>query len=668
MSPLRSIGELPPTADTHFRLHFFAAILELRRRLPDPDEGNGLLFLGGYYDELDAAGFASAADGELYRWWEQIRAWERGVDRHLPLRALREGFELDELAMTLLVTAGSIDEDARVGGLFEALHGVAGEPRPTLGLLSTWTADDAASAAARRLLDAGLIETPDPLAARSRWALQVPPLLWEAIRGRSIGAGAPWLRHRAADELTRLEDLVLDEQLGVAVLRAVALLDAHEPRPLVVRGPRASGRHTLVGALARTLGLGLLEVGDAQAEPRLAGPLATALQALPVYQLEPAPGETLDLPELSPYRGPLAVVAGRRGGVRAERAMTLTLQIPDPPTRAASWAALLGDGPLARGLGASMRVTSGTIRRLGEMAYAEAALAGRLEPELADIRSAQRTLQTGTLDALATPIPAGEGWDTLAVAPDTALELSLLESRCRQRERLQQIGGPALRHQLTPGVRALFSGPSGTGKTLAARLLAGALGKELFAVDLATVVNKYLGETEKNLDAVFTRAEELDVILLLDEGDALMARRTDVSTSNDRYANLETNFLLTRLESYEGILVATSNASERIDPAFRRRLDVVVDFRAPSAEERWAIWTLHLPSDHRVNPQFMQELAARCELSGAQIRNAVIHAALLSLDVEGTIDTADVDVAVRREYAKIGAVCPLRGGALTHAQ
>jgi SpoVK/Ycf46/Vps4 family AAA+-type ATPase len=314
-----------------------------------------------------------------------------------------------------------------------------------------------------------------------------------------------------------------------------------------------------------------------------------------------------------------------------------------------------------------MRVTSGTIKRLGEMAYAEAALAGRREPQLADVRTAQRTLETGTLDGLATRIPAGESWDTLAVAPDTALELRLLESRCRQRERLQRIGGSALRDQLTSGVRALFSGPSGTGKTLAARLLAGALGKELFAVDLATVVNKYLGETEKNLDAVFTRAEELDVILLLDEGDALMARRTDVSTSNDRYANLETNFLLTRLESYEGILVATSNASDRIDPAFRRRLDVVVDFRAPTAEERWTIWTLHLPPDHRVDPQFVQELAARCELSGAQIRNAVIHAALLALDVDETIGTTDVELAVRREYAKIGAVCPLRGGALTHA-
>src|SRR5205823_12499402 len=121
------------------------------------------------------------------------------------------------------------------------------------------------------------------------------------------------------------------------------------------------------------------------------------------------------------------------------------------------------------------------------------------------------------------------------------------------------------------GVRALLSGPSGTGKTLAARLLASALRMDIYRVNLASVVNKYIGETEKNLDRVFAQAEELDVILLLDEGDALLTQRTSVQNSNDRYANLETNYLLQRLESYEGILLVTTNARDRIDGAFQRR-------------------------------------------------------------------------------------------------
>jgi hypothetical protein len=366
---------------------------------------------------------------------------------------------------------------------------------------------------------------------------------------------------------------------------------------------------------------------------------------------------------LQGYDGPFAAVAGRSGGIRAERALTLRLGVPDPALREAHWTAVLGDVALARELAPAVRTTAGAIRRAGDLARAEAALAGRARPGLTDVHAALRALEAEELETLATRIPVGGGWEELAVSSDTARELELLERRCRAREQLHESVGAALGAQLTPGVRVLFTGPTGTGKTLAARLLAGALGKELFAVDLATVVNKYLGETEKNLDAVFSRAEELDVVLLLDEGDALMTRRTDVQTSNDRYANLETNFLLQRLESYEGIIVVTTNTGERIDPAFRRRLDVVVEFRAPDAAERWSIWQLHLPPDHAADDAFLDEVAARCQLTGGQIRNAVLHASLLALEGGGVIDAGHISLSVRREYRKAGSVCPLRATA-----
>jgi len=183
---------------------------------------------------------------------------------------------------------------------------------------------------------------------------------------------------------------------------------------------------------------------------------------------------------------------------------------------------------------------------------------------------------------------------------------------------------------------------------------------DLYRVDLSTVVNKYIGETEKNLNQLFARAEELDVILLLDEGDALLTRRTEVTTANDRYANLETNYLLQRIETFEGILIVTTNAGDRIDGAFQRRMDVIIDFASPGPEERWHIWQIHLPPEHTISSAFLEEIASRCAFSGGQIRNAVLHASLLALAEGGTVTECHVRSAVQREYLKQGGICPLR--------
>ena len=150
------------------------------------------------------------------------------------------------------------------------------------------------------------------------------------------------------------------------------------------------------------------------------------------------------------------------------------------------------------------------------------------------------------------------------------------------------------------------------------------------------------------------------MVLLFDEGDSLFARRTGVSSSTDRYANLETNYLLQRIESFEGILLVTTNAAESIDSAFQRRMDVVVDFRAPDASERWAIWQMHLPAAHAVETGLLREVAMRCNLSGGQIRNAVLHASLLAMEDGEPMASAHLEAGVVREYRKAGDVCPLR--------
>lgn len=660
MTVTRQLDQLPGGPASHFRLRAYDAVRSLRARLPAPGDGNGLGFLAGYYRELDAAGFTEPGPAEDERWSRYLAAWEGRVDGHLPIRALGRAFGLTPLALTLLFTAGLVDEDARFGALFEALSGLPGEPRPTTGLLSTWSDDDEAREALAQLLASGLLVAANADAPRSRWTLHVPAVLWEALRGAALPSLPPWASYRPPVELPELDQLVLSAALTGMLYRLPELVGGPAPRPLVVRGPKRGGRRTLAAAVARRLGLGLLELGDPGAGTGLVGPLAVMLPALPLVVLDPAPGETVELPQFPGYRGPLAAVAGRRGGVRAERAVTITLPMPSPELRAAHWEQALGDGELAAELAGSARLSGGTIRAVAQRARAEAALAGRTRPGRDEVATAIAAVDGEVLETLATRVRVTGDWDQLAVVPETARELDLLRSRCRHRERLHEHVGPLLGEQLTAGVRVLFSGPSGTGKTLAARLLAASLGKPLFALDLSAVVNKYLGETEKNLEAVLSRAEELDVVLVLDEGDALMTGRTDVTTANDRYANLETNFLLQRLESYEGILVVTTNAGDRIDPAFRRRLDVVIEFRMPDAGERRAIWDLHLPADAVVGDPFLAELATRCQLSGGQIRNAVLHASVLALH-EGTAVGGDqIDRAVRREYRKSGSVCPLR--------
>jgi SpoVK/Ycf46/Vps4 family AAA+-type ATPase len=208
-------------------------------------------------------------------------------------------------------------------------------------------------------------------------------------------------------------------------------------------------------------------------------------------------------------------------------------------------------------------------------------------------------------------------------------------------------------------VRALFAGPSGTGKTLAARHIAAALGKDLYRIDLSATVSKFIGETEKSLERALSAAESLNIVLLLDEGDSLMARRTDVSSSNDRYANLETNFLLQRIESFDGILLVTSNDADRIDPAFSRRMDAVLAFRPPDEIRRHGILRQQL-GDHRVSPGLLQDIACRCALSGGQLRNVALHARLLALDTGAPISDVELRQAVVREYRKTGDYCPLK--------
>jgi hypothetical protein len=684
--PNHVFEELSPSPAVHFRLHFYAAVSHLIDQI---SETIGALetafelfpFLVGYNNELAKYHLAGGSgQSASVAWANALRDWEANARCHLPLRALAREASLDFVTIRALITIGLVEEDSRFGFVFEHLHGATGQPRPTTGLLHLWLGDliltDQGRSQIGAMHELGLVQTANPDAPLSSQALQVPSLLWAAIRGNHPGRNTPWVRHRGQENLAQIDDLNLPEGILRQAKALPGLFAAGDAQALVVRGPQHNGRRTLAGAIARMMGRDVLEIdgfGKVDDERwRIVGPLATLLHAMPLIVFDLAPGETAQLPVLEGLDAPIAIVLARQGGVSGaavEPALALTLGMPELEARRRHWRAALGsdDPSELEAVSQRFRMTSGNLCRAARLAKAYAALDQRTTVLTADIQKAARALNRQGLDTLAKHVNASGDWSQLAVAPHTSEELQNLETRCRHRERLQTCTNSPASANVNAGVRALFHGPSGTGKTLAAQLLAARLQMDLYRLDLSMVVNKYIGETEKNLDKVFARAEELDVILLLDEGDALLTQRTSVQTSNDRYANLETNYLLQRVESYEGILIVTTNALDRIDGAFQRRMDVMVDFRPPDAAERWNIWQIHLPFVHQVDSSLLAELASRCVLTGGQIRNATLHASVLALDREEAVNSSHIELAVQREYRKTGGVCPLRRSAASLA-
>jgi hypothetical protein len=377
-----------------------------------------------------------------------------------------------------------------------------------------------------------------------------------------------------------------------------------------------------------------------------------------------APGDTAPLPQLIAYTGLVGIILGPEGGIDVsdtEHLVNLTLHFPDKNQRTRMWQHHLRGVNVnnMEDISRQFRLPGDFIKQVAQIAQGNAALEQRNSIGVSDIRAAARNLNRQKLDSLADRLDAKGSWAQLISANTTSEKLFELQQRCHYREKLLDHLGPAFKNASNCGVRALFTGRSGTGKTLAARILAAELGMDIYRVDLASIVNKYIGETEKNLNKVLTRAEALDVILLLDEGDSLLGGRTEVKNANDRYANLETNYLLQRLEHYQGIILVTTNLSDNIDKAFQRRMDIVIPFLQPQMEQRRAIFQLHLPADHQIEDHFLEKAANYCNLTGGQIRNICQHASLIALDENAPVNNSHLEFSLRSEYRKNGGTYPL---------
>jgi hypothetical protein len=302
------------------------------------------------------------------------------------------------------------------------------------------------------------------------------------------------------------------------------------------------------------------------------------------------------------------------------------------------------------GVAAQFRLSAQAIaesgRRVGQRVAAGDSPAGALWSVCT--RSGRRGL-----DGLAQRLAAAAGWDDL-VLPDAQLaSLRQLAMHVRRRTQVYESWGFGRNGARGLGVSALFAGESGTGKTLAAEVLAAELHLDLYRIDLSAVVSKYIGETEKNLRRVFDAAEDGGAVLLFDEADALFGKRSEVRDSHDRYANIEVSYLLQRMEAYRGLAILTTNLKSALDPAFQRRLRFIVHFPFPDAGQREAIWQRAIPPGAPTAGLDVRKLA-RLHVTGGGIRNIALNAAFLAADTGEPIGMGHLLAAARAESGKAG--------------
>jgi SpoVK/Ycf46/Vps4 family AAA+-type ATPase len=261
------------------------------------------------------------------------------------------------------------------------------------------------------------------------------------------------------------------------------------------------------------------------------------------------------------------------------------------------------------------------------------------------------------LDSLAERIETRCGWDDLVLPPAQIEVLRTLAVQVRERDRVYRQWGFAEKSTRGLGIAALFAGTSGTGKTLAAEVISNELRLDLYRIDLASLVSKYIGETEKNLARVFAAAETSGAILLFDEADALFGKRSEVRDSHDRYANIEVSYLLQRIESYRGLSILTTNLKQAVDPAFLRRIRFIIQFPFPENAARRDIWERVFPVAVPREAIDLDKLA-RLNLAGGYIRNIVLNAAFLAADRGEPVRMSHLRTAAEAEYAKLERPLP----------
>jgi ATP-dependent 26S proteasome regulatory subunit len=534
-------------------------------------------------------------------------AWNAGLDPE----------EAEVLAFVAAVERSSVRQR-----LVAYLHDNVAATRPTLGLLdqifptrhraSLAAAPDAAAVRACIVI----VGEDGPWASRT---VSLPPSLAWALRGDgSLDPDLP-----AAARIARTDDVPAD---GAPFL-------------LVTGGDRTS---RLLTAFERTAGTAFLITPIPEQRAQWDAVVREATVAGLAVVLEVGDGTTLD--------ATAARTIERTDHLAWAVSSASELPVETLPER--QWTE--GRVEDAEATDAEWEAAVGRTRPAGHVLDREQLrLAARVAAGLdGDIDGAVRRLAGGHLDRLATRIRPRRSWDDVVLPADQIQQLRELTARYRHRDTVYKEWG--FRAIPSAGLVALFSGQSGTGKTLTAEIIAGDLGLDLYKVDLSAVVSKYIGETEKNLEGIFGAAAAGNLVLFFDEADALFGKRSEVSDAHDRYANIEVSYLLQRLERYDGIVILATNFQKNIDQAFLRRIHIALEFPLPEEDERHRIWQLSFPKGAPTADIDAEFLAHQFKISGGSIRNAAVTAGFLAAEAGQPIAMEHVMLGLKREFQKLG--------------
>jgi hypothetical protein len=600
------------------------------------------------------------------------------VDANPPaLEIVTNLFDLSRFERLILLLCAGVELDSEVAGLCAAAHGDPSRPYPTFSLALAMSADAHWSALA-------------PTAALRRWrliefAVDAPLTLARLRIDERIMhflAGVSHLDGRLATLVRPIDDVVHGDlapsHAAIAARIVATWRHAASPAPVVQLCGDQLDCRPLASAVAASLG-GRAAIVDAGLVPASAVELDATLQLLErearlsglgVLLVETDEAEAGAIEPRAPNASVTRlaerldglVILGERERRRIGQRASVAFDIRHPLAREQRdcWHAALNvtadaDGATSAPIDAvcaQFDLPDALIRSIAAEALAIGRSAADDGAATAALWELCRARLRARLDSLAQRIESRHSWDDLVLPGGEIAILQTIVAQLRQRTTVYDRWGFAAKSARGLGISALFVGPSGTGKTMAAEVLANQLRLDLYRIDLSAVMSKYIGETEKNLRRVFDAAEESGAILLFDEADAMFGKRSEVKDSHDRYANIEVSYLLQRMEAYRGLAILTTNMRSALDPAFLRRLRFVVQFSFPDAPEREAIWRRVFPPaapTQGLDPARLAQL----RVAGGNIRNIAMSAAFLAADAAEPVRMTHVLAAARHEYAKL---------------